>query len=208
MKKFEITDIEKEVIKTRLFWTYFYYFDRIKIDDMYFEKKVNEFRDFLIEHKEEYPEDENNEMWNVLQIIEITELKYRMKLMFIALMCEMFEQFLIDILVKKLNLKNGLLFENVKNLFSNFGFDIEKSTQWEKINELRLLVNVIKHGDGESKKRLKKLRKDFFDDTRDSLGNTLNDMSLNVQEEDMNSYFFSILEFINDMPNEFKIECE
>ncbi len=208
MKKFEITNIEKEVIRTRLFWIYFYYFDRIKIDDKYFEEKVNEFRDFLNKHKEEYPDDENNEMWNVLQIIEIIELKYRMKLMFITLMCEMFEQFLIDVLVKKLNLKKGLSFEDVKKIFSNFEFDIEKSTQWGKIKELRLLVNVIKHGDGESKKRLKKLRKDFFYDTKNSLGNTLNDMSLNVQEEDMNGYFFSILEFINDMPNEFKVKDE
>lgn len=208
MKKFEITDIEKEVIRTRLFWTYFYYFDRIKIDDKYFEEKVNEFRHFLNEHKEEYLDDENNEMWNVLQIMEITELKYRVQLMIIALMCEMFEQFLINILVKKLDLKKEITFKEAKKIFSDFGFNIEKSKQWKKINELRLLVNVIKHGDGVSKKRLNKIRKDFFYNTKSKIGNALNDMTLNVQEEDLTNYFCVILNFINDMPREFKKQDE
>lgn len=45
--------------------------------------------------------------------------------------------------------------DDIKDAFNEFGQDLEKLNSWSKIEELRLLANVIKHGDGWSATKLK-----------------------------------------------------
>lgn len=53
--------------------------------------------------------------------------------------------------------------ENLKNKLNELGVSLEDNSSWHKINkELRFVCNVIKHGKGESYKKLKKLRSDLF----------------------------------------------
>ena len=78
---------------------------------------------------------------------------------------------------------------------------------WDKINELRLLVNVIKHADGNSRNELQNIRPDlFYDSPSDTINNTINDMKLNITSKDFFEYCSKIIEFINDMPGCFEKE--
>ncbi|WP_027364123.1 hypothetical protein [Desulfotruncus alcoholivorax] len=57
----------------------------------------------------------------------------------------------------------SLYFNEVKECFKfHNNYDIESMKCWEKIKELRLLVNVIKHAEGKSADRLRKIRPDYF----------------------------------------------
>jgi len=47
--------------------------------------------------------------------------------------------------------------DNIKEEFLWFNYDMELQDSWKDINELRLLTNVIKHGDGWSATELQKL---------------------------------------------------
>lgn len=136
----------------------------------------------------------------------MNEIKYRTLLNNISLIYEMFEQFLISVLIEKLNLKKGMYFKTAKEKFKEYGFNIEKSNYWNKIYELQKLVNVIKHADGNSKDELQKIRKDFFTPEKSMIKNSINDMTLNVEECDLEDYCINIMKFIDDMPNKFEKE--
>lgn len=50
-----------------------------------------------------------------------------------------------------------------KNILLNLGIDTSEASPWSKCNnELRLLANAIKHGEGESSVKLETLRPDLF----------------------------------------------
>ena len=82
----------------------------------------------------------------------------------------------------------------------------------EKIRELRLLVNVIKHGEGNSADKLRKKRPDFFQHDRNEPVDNRNDRlvtwnsvlldaeALNVDGDEFYSYFEAINEFWKSMP--------
>lgn len=54
---------------------------------------------------------------------------------------------------------------------SNLGLDLEKFPQWAKVDELRLVANATKHGEGESEAELRKLRPSLFEHpTRAEMG--------------------------------------
>jgi hypothetical protein len=53
-------------------------------------------------------------------------------------------------------------YKDIQKIFELHGVKITDTKSWKKIKELKLLVNTIKHGDGESADRLRKLRPDFF----------------------------------------------
>jgi len=50
----------------------------------------------------------------------------------------------------------------LKMQLKDVGVDIEKLRPWEEVNELRLAANSIKHAEGDSAQKLKKLRPDLF----------------------------------------------
>ncbi|MDF1616129.1 hypothetical protein [Petrocella sp. FN5] len=100
--------------------------------------------------------------------------------------------------------------DDIKDEFKEFGQDLEKLSSWSKIEELRLLANVIKHGNGWSATRLKQLRSDFFDsgiistDLLDLYKTTLGERVLNIEDCEYKIYCDAIIQFWNDLPVEFK----
>lgn len=204
--KFEITEIEKETIKMRLLFMIVYFKDKVVIREDYVDEMFITYENELKKYKE--LENYENEIWDkTLLSLNLVEMQYRVLLTFICLICQMFEQFLIDIIIDRLKLDKGLFFEDAKLKFREYGFDYENLNSWKKIKELRLLVNVIKHADGYSRNRLQELKPNYFyDNANDMIKNTINDMKLNIEEKDFFEYCTAIMEFINDMPSCFEKE--
>lgn len=198
--KFEITSIDKEIIKKRLLFTLIYFQDKVCLKEDYF----NEAFDRYVREIE--CEDSDSEIWaKRFVVLQFMEIQYRMELMYLCLICQMFEQFIIDIIMEKLEIKKGIYFREVQSLYKQYGFDFEKLKSWPKIYELRLIVNVIKHADGDSRKKLQEIRKDiFYVEGETMIKNTINDMTLNITIKDFSKYCYGIIDFINEMPYTFE----
>ena len=79
---------------------------------------------------------------------------------------------------------------------------------WEKINELRLLVNVLKHAEGNLELKLRELRPDYF--IHDIYGEKYDLMSmyhvslleatLQIKEEDFIKYYDALVAFWKELP--------
>ncbi|MGE7916968.1 hypothetical protein EYB33_19105 [Lysinibacillus sphaericus] len=95
---------------------------------------------------------------------------------------------------------------DIKEQFRGFGRDLEKMLCWETIEELRLLANVIKHGDGGSAIELEELRPDFFisEVTENNLmkvhRTVLNEQVLNVKDSDFIKYKEALQSFWEELP--------
>ena len=149
-------------------------------------------------------------------------MRYNTKLMWISTLYQFWEQqvrkFVYEEITKthKFIDKKGneILFkdfctrgiEDIKEIFLEFNQDIEKLKCWHKIDELRLLVNVIKHGDGWSATQLKKLRPDFFkteffeQDLLNLYKTTLNEQVLNINDCEFHKYCKALIEFWDVLP--------
>ena len=96
---------------------------------------------------------------------------------------------------------------DIKEEFNEFGQDLKKLNSWSKIEELRLLANVIKHGDGWSATKLKQLRPDFFDSTiistdlLDLYKTTLGERVLNIHDSEYKIYCNAIIQFWDELPD-------
>jgi len=55
----------------------------------------------------------------------------------------------------------------LKEQFLQYNIDIEKFSSWSTINELRLFANTIKHAEGDSAVKLRKVRPDLFNFKKD-----------------------------------------
>ncbi|MCY8860345.1 hypothetical protein [Bacillus inaquosorum] len=104
---------------------------------------------------------------------------------------------------------------NCQNFFINqLGYDLNKTAHYTHIEELRLLVNVIKHGEGHSAKKLKELRPDYFKNEfgEGSLALTQNVFSstktLIVTEQDFKIYWNAIKEFWFHLPTKFSLSSK
>ena len=190
----KITKYNKNKIKERLYFTYLFYNEGFDLN--------KEFEIIVLKKYKEFMNDKNIEDYTNpnLEVVKF-ELKNRLLLMTLSLLCEMFEQFLGDILISNNKNNSGLEFSDIKKIFKNSGYDLENNSHWNKINELRLLVNVIKHGDGRSRRELQGIRDDFFVHEQ-SIKNTLNDVELNVWDDNLVEYFLELIKFIDEIPNE------
>lgn len=189
----EITIKDKNKIKERLYFTYIFYKKGFDLNDKFEETIIKDYKKYMNSKRI------RNYTFPNLQIQKF-ELQNRLLLMSISLLCEMFEQFLGSIIFSNFKLEKGLDFNNIKKNFKENGYNLEDNSHWNKINELRLLVNVIKHGDGYSRKQLQNIRPDFFDH-KDIIKNTLNDVELNVWDNDLDDYFIELTKFIDEIPN-------
>ena len=93
-------------------------------------------------------------------------MRYRTRGLWISCLCQVWEQQLIDFVDREMD-KNGydlkdLKFSNVKECFKEHNQNFETMTSWMKIQELRWLVNVLKHGEGNFARRLRKIRPEIF----------------------------------------------
>ncbi|MBU3073878.1 hypothetical protein [Clostridium estertheticum] len=96
--------------------------------------------------------------------------------------------------------------DDIKATFLWFDYNLELQDSWKDINELRLLTNVIKHGDGWSATELQKNKPLYFKDDESNINrlelyrNTLNNVVLNVQEKDFVRYCKSLAKFWDELP--------
>lgn len=149
-------------------------------------------------------------------------MKYNTKLMWISTLYQFWEQQVRKFIYEEVtmthqfidNKGNEIKFKDfctngindIKEEFSEFNQDLEKLSCWDKISELRLLTNVIKHGDGWSATQLKGLRPDFFKadfsdyDLLEMYKTTLNENVLNIEDYEFQKYCDAIVEFWNVLP--------
>nr|WP_259548270.1 hypothetical protein [Heyndrickxia oleronia] len=183
------------------------------------EKEATDYADSIYNN---FPADENTDPDAVADFaydegIQLYEFLNTMKknhlLMTISMLCQVWEQQLIKFSLTEmrhfLHIKNNSLsFGDAKKIFELHGVAYEDTESWEKIREMRLLVNTIKHGDGESARKLRKIRPDYFEldiikgtDTLELAGAVLLDSySLMVEEQDFRSYVEATETFWDEMP--------
>lgn len=149
-------------------------------------------------------------------------MKYNTKLMWISTLYQFWEQQVRKFIYEEVTRTHQFIdkkgnqipfkafgtrgIDDIKEEFLEFGQDLEKLSCWAKINELRLLTNVIKHGDGWSATQLKESRPDFFKvdfsdyDLLDMYKTTLNERVLNIDDEEFQKYCEAIVEFWDVLP--------
>ena len=144
-------------------------------------------------------------------------MRYRNRGMWLSCMCQVWEQQLL-VFLKQEKKRNGLIFkkatdfEAVKECFKFYNYDLEKMKCWEEIRELRLLVNVLKHGEGPSADRLRKTRPDYFSyenepgflkfemDTLKFHESTLLEETLKICDEHFEAYYTALISFWDELP--------
>jgi hypothetical protein len=155
----------------------------------------------------EWAEMEGVERFQTLALMKANHL-----LMTITMLYHLWEQQLIKFTLREMSHylkseKKAADFFDIQEIFRLHGVDIDKTESWTKIRELKFLVNTIKHGDGTSADKLRKIRPDFFDwdvvkmDTLELSGAVLLDnYSLQVSEKDLYSYIEATKNFWDEMP--------
>lgn len=159
----------------------------------------------------DYAQDEGTERYEMLHLMH-----YRNIGMWISCLCQVWEQQLYSFVMNEAE-REGIKynpavihrgFAFTKEVFDRHQQPFEKMESWEKIKELRLLVNVIKHSEGDSEQKLRKLRPDFFTnnvseteyDLISLYHTTLNEPTLMIQEKDFVDYFDALVRFWKDLP--------
>jgi hypothetical protein len=100
----------------------------------------------------------------------------------------------------------------IKKNYKFYNVEIEKFTCWTRIEELRLLCNVIKHGPGDSAKKLREINPTLFRreqalfdkekniDYMESYNTTLLEETLNINETTLQQYRDILLSFWDKIP--------
>jgi hypothetical protein len=96
-------------------------------------------------------------------------------------------------------------FEDIENLFELHGVRLQALDSWRGIEELHLLCNVIKHGDGSSAKRLRRCNPSLFREGHpgeggEILDSTLLDQSLDLKEAFLEQYALVLSSFWDELP--------
>ncbi len=194
------------------------YFDRTKIQFENIEEEAEKHVETIFHSFSSAEEHDpcSSAGWAQEQGIEMFETLLLMKsnhlMMTISLLYHIWEQQLINFTTREmrhyLEFKEALTFRDAKKIFDLHGIDIIETKSWVKIRELKFLVNTIKHGDGDSAEKLRRLRPNFFEmdkiDGKDSLklhGTVLlNIYALQVEEADLYDYILSVQDFWDEMP--------
>ncbi|WP_339270606.1 hypothetical protein NYE54_05455 [Paenibacillus sp. FSL K6-1330] len=157
----------------------------------------------------EWAQEESVEMY-----LSLLTMKSNHLLMTISLLYHTWEQQLIRFTINELShdltfIKKALEFKEVQTIFRLHGINIPDTISWTKIRELKFLTNTIKHGNGESADKLRKIRPDFFrsdlsGDSFDTLelhgAVLLNGHTLRVTEKDLEAYVSAVTSFWDEMP--------
>lgn len=195
------------------------YYNRTKLQFVNIEKETDDYAESLYTS---YPATEDTDQasvaeWATEQGIEMYETLSIMKsnhlLMTISMLYHIWEQQLIKFTIRELENhlkfdKKALVYSEVQLVFKLHGINIVDTKSWEKIRELKFLVNTIKHGGGDSAEKLRKIRPDYFKldvisgtDTLELSGSVLLDeYSLQVKESDLFSYLKATKSFWDEMP--------
>ena len=96
-------------------------------------------------------------------------------------------------------------FIEIKEVFELHNFDVTTLNSWNKIYELQILCNTIKHGDGDSLERLRAIAPNRFR-TQDQIDlfelyrTTLLEITLDVNEKTLEEYKNGLIAFWEDLP--------
>ena len=159
----------------------------------------------------DFVRDEAIERYDMLHLMH-----YRNIGMWIACMCQVWEQQLYSFVLQEAE-KEGLKYD-VSDIKRGFAFSkevfawhqqpFEQMETWNKIRELRLLVNVIKHAEGDSEQKLRILRPDYFTeeicgtqyDLMSLYHTTLLEPTLMIKEQDFIDYYDALVKFWAALP--------
>lgn len=145
--------------------------------------------------------------------------KYNLTATWHAILYQVWEQQLRVFLFREMSHAYKLEFKTfctttaeMKEKFLFHNVDIEHLASWPKINELRLLCNVIKHGPGDSAKKLQTINPMLFKrepalldkekdiDYMNSYNTTLLEETLNINETTLQQYRDVLLSFWDEIP--------
>lgn len=152
-------------------------------------------------------EEESFERYKLLSLMH-----YRNLAAWICNLCQVWEQQLYAFIVREAQseglkydaeeIKSGFKFSKAVFKWHQQSFD--KMDMWDKVQELRWLVNVIKHAEGSSEQKLRKVRPEFFKDEGYDLMSlyhtSLLEKTLMVKEQDFCDYYKALVEFWMALP--------
>ncbi|MCU5742896.1 hypothetical protein OCC47_16345 [Bacillus cereus] len=187
----------------------------------------NAYRDLTKNVNPEYcdPGDFADDAWQfgIDYYENVSLMRYNTQLMWISTMYQFWEQQVRKFLHKEMT-RSGYQYldknqkeveykdfctniNKIKTFFLAYQVDITTLPCWNKLNELRLLANVIKHGPGGSAEELKNIRPDLFDSPHlstnllDLYQTTLNDVVINLKDHDLETYANSLSDFWEQLPD-------
>ena len=144
-------------------------------------------------------------------------MRYRTLALWISMLSQVWEQqnivFLWDELSfegLKISTKKGKQIKNlgiteIIALYKSFGVNLSNLPMWGRIEEMRHLVNVLKHAEGNSAAKLRKIRPDFFDshgwgDALELFRTSLNEEVLKIEDQDFIDYHEALIQFWEILP--------
>lgn len=138
--------------------------------------------------------------------------KYNLIASWHAMLYQLWEQQSRSFLFREMSHIHKIEFQsfctNLAEIKRNYKFHnvrLEQFTCWTRIKELCLLCNVIKHGDGDSAKKLRKIKPEMFKqeaevDYMDAYRTTLMEETLNITDITLNNYREALLSFWDEIP--------
>lgn len=145
-------------------------------------------------------------------------MKYNAYMMALATLYQIWEQQFRSMLYQQLTWDEVPLNDNGKPIeFKDFATDINAFKElfsyatwtftdldkWNDINELRIVQNVIKHGEGVAAKQLRKLQPEFLKVEDES---SLNQIILLIPDQEIDRYRDALVSFWKDMPTRVEFE--
>lgn len=149
-------------------------------------------------------------------------IRYNTKLMWFSTMYQFWEQQVRKFLFEEISRthkmydkkNNEITFKSfctrgideIMEVFLKFNYNLETLTIWSDIDELRLLANVIKHGEGRSASQLEQLKPRYFKSQVSSSNllelykSTLTEVVLNIDELDFIRYGEALIKFWDELP--------
>ena len=100
-------------------------------------------------------------------------------------------------------------FAQIREQFERFDQNLEELKCWSTIKELKLLANVIKHGEGRASINLEKIKSEFFkSDLMKSYRTVLNKQALNINDSDFVKYKVALQNFWKELPDKLYYEIQ
>lgn len=149
-------------------------------------------------------------------------IRYNTKLMWISTMYQFWEQQVRKFLYEEITrfhkiydkMNNEITFKkfcsrgiaDIKKVFLDFDLNLESLNMWSDIDELRLLANVIKHGDGGSASQLEQRKPSIFKSQISNTNllelykSTLTEVVLNIDDSDFIRYGEALISFWEQLP--------
>jgi len=187
------------------------------------EEDAEDYSEQIFEELGQLPGDGSVDMSEIAEIAmekgityyeELSLVKYSFTAIAIASLYHLWEQqarkFLYDEMSRAFKIEfadfcpRGM--KDIKVHFKLYDIDLEKLQCWSRLDELRLMSNVIKHGDGGSAKELAKINKELLSNPslpfseHTPLDTTLLEERLNVNQALFNNYSEILLQFWDELP--------